>query len=203
MAPPSKNFTIIADGAIDADSPITADLMEDLRDNDIHLEEWLGLDYTAAQNHDHDATNSKAIDAANLTNKSGLLSTLIAQRTFAMNSGTWSFSTGSLGFDPVFMLINWVALPNSGGLKLICGWGKATSDTNETGTSFNDTSINVSVSSTAIMGFSVAAGLSATFATEQAGVTAWGSSNITVSTLTGAWSSTAQTGYANILVVGG
>ena len=61
MTVPSKNFTIIADSAIDADSPITADLEEDFRDNDIHLEEWLGKDYVAAQNHDHDGVNSKSV----------------------------------------------------------------------------------------------------------------------------------------------
>lgn len=61
MAAPSKNFTTIADSSIDADSPLTEDLMTDLRDNDIHLEEWLGKDYTAAANHDHDGVNSAAV----------------------------------------------------------------------------------------------------------------------------------------------
>lgn len=66
MAVPSKNFTVIPDTAIDADSPITADLMEDIRDNDIHLEEWLGKDYVANQNHDHDGVNSAiAVGALN------------------------------------------------------------------------------------------------------------------------------------------
>ena len=61
MAAPSKSFTVIADSSIDADSPLTEDLMTDLRDNDIHLEEWLGKDYTAATNHDHDGANSAAV----------------------------------------------------------------------------------------------------------------------------------------------
>ena len=64
MAAPSKSFTSVADSAIDADSPITADVMEDLRDNDIHLEEWLGDSYVAAKNHDHDNVNSKAVTLA-------------------------------------------------------------------------------------------------------------------------------------------
>ena len=42
MAAPSKSFTTIADSAIDADSPLTEDLMEDLRDNDIFLNEVMG-----------------------------------------------------------------------------------------------------------------------------------------------------------------
>ena len=61
MAVPSKTFTIIADSAIDADSPLTADLMEDFRNNDIFLEEWLGHSYVAAQDHDHDGVNSALI----------------------------------------------------------------------------------------------------------------------------------------------
>lgn len=58
MPAPSKNFTVIADGDIDPDSPITTGLMTKLRDNDIHLEEWLGKDYTAATNHTHDGVDS-------------------------------------------------------------------------------------------------------------------------------------------------
>ena len=61
MTVPTKNFTVVGDTVIDADSPVTAGLMEDLRDNDIHLEEWIGKDYTAAQNHDHNGVNSKTI----------------------------------------------------------------------------------------------------------------------------------------------
>ncbi len=61
MAVPSKNFTNIPDGDIDADSPLTETLMTQIRDSLVHLEEWLGLDYSAAKNHDHDGTNSKKI----------------------------------------------------------------------------------------------------------------------------------------------
>lgn len=61
MVAPSKNFTVIPDSDIDPDSPITTGLMTELRDNDIHLEEWLGLSFTAAQDHDHDGVNSAAV----------------------------------------------------------------------------------------------------------------------------------------------
>ena len=61
MPAPSKVFTTFADSAVDPDSPIDTTLMTGLRDNDIHLKEWLGLSYTAAQNHDHDGTNSKLV----------------------------------------------------------------------------------------------------------------------------------------------
>ena len=49
MVAPSKNFTVIADADIDPDSPVTTGLMTALRDNDIHLEEWLGLSATLKQ----------------------------------------------------------------------------------------------------------------------------------------------------------
>lgn len=62
MPVPSKNFTSIPDTSIDANSPITVSLMTQLRDNDIHLEEWLGLGFTAAQNHDHDGVNSAPLE---------------------------------------------------------------------------------------------------------------------------------------------
>jgi hypothetical protein len=58
MPAPSKNFTVIADSDIDPDSPITTGLMTKLRDNDIHLEEWLGGSYTAAVDHSHDGVDS-------------------------------------------------------------------------------------------------------------------------------------------------
>ena len=61
MTAPTKSFTTFADSAVDPDSPLDTALMTGLRDNDIHLEEWLGMDYAAAQNHDHDGANSKAV----------------------------------------------------------------------------------------------------------------------------------------------
>ncbi len=61
MVAPSKNFTIIPDADVDPDSPLTTTLVTGLRDNDIHNEEWIGKDFVAAQNHDHDGVNSKLI----------------------------------------------------------------------------------------------------------------------------------------------
>lgn len=61
MPAPSKSFTTIANGDIDPESPITTGLMTSLRDNDQHLEEWIGGSYTAAVDHDHDGVNSKLL----------------------------------------------------------------------------------------------------------------------------------------------
>jgi len=62
MTAPTKNFTAIADSAIDAESPITETLMTQMRDNMEHLEEWLGKDFAAAQNHNHDGVNSALVE---------------------------------------------------------------------------------------------------------------------------------------------
>lgn len=64
MPAPSKSFTVIADTDVDPDSPLTTGLMTALRDNDIHLEEWLGKDYTAAQNHTHDGVDSALVSVS-------------------------------------------------------------------------------------------------------------------------------------------
>lgn len=61
MPAPAKNFTVIPDSDIDPESPITTGLMTSLRDNDQHLEEWIGGSYTAAVDHDHDGVNSKLL----------------------------------------------------------------------------------------------------------------------------------------------
>lgn len=60
----SKSFTTITDAQVDADSPITQALMTALRDNHIHLREWLGASYTggAVQDHNHDGVNSALIE---------------------------------------------------------------------------------------------------------------------------------------------
>lgn len=64
MASITKAFTSVADAAIDPDSPITTSLMTALRDNAIHVREWLGASYYAGavQNHDHDGINSALVE---------------------------------------------------------------------------------------------------------------------------------------------
>lgn len=66
MAAPDKNFTDIPDTAVDAESPLDTTLMTQIRDNLNHLEEWLGKNYTAAVDHDHDGINSKRPAVTNL-----------------------------------------------------------------------------------------------------------------------------------------
>ncbi len=59
----SKTWVTIADTAVDPDSPIDTTLITGFRDNLVYLREWLGASYTAgaAQDHNHDGTNSAAV----------------------------------------------------------------------------------------------------------------------------------------------
>ena len=70
MAAPSAAFTVIPNGDIDPDSPITSGLMTSFRDNDQNLFAQLVGDpvgtptFTPAAEHDHDGVNSKAVNGA-------------------------------------------------------------------------------------------------------------------------------------------
>jgi hypothetical protein len=61
MAAPDFNWNTITATQTDADSVIDEILMEALRQNQIHLEQWLGDGYIAAKDHDHDEVNSKSV----------------------------------------------------------------------------------------------------------------------------------------------
>jgi hypothetical protein len=61
MAAPSKSWNTIIDGQVDADSPLDTTLMTAIRDNLVHLEEWLGGSHTAAVDHSHNGTDSALI----------------------------------------------------------------------------------------------------------------------------------------------
>ena len=63
MPAPSKSWVVITDSQVDSDSPLDTTLVTALRDDLIHLEEWLGHGYTAEQNHNHDGVNSKTVSA--------------------------------------------------------------------------------------------------------------------------------------------
>ena len=107
MAAPSKVFTVIADSRIDPDSPLDTTLFTDLRNNDIHLEEWLGHSYVAAQDHNHDSVNS-----ARISNFQVWLKDLFASGTFDL-----TMNTGAIPFPPSFCIVVGVA---SGGAA--AGW---------------------------------------------------------------------------------
>lgn len=105
MPVPSKNFTIIADSAVDPDSPLDTTLITALRDNTIHIEEWLGLSYAAAQDHDHDGVNSKSVVLANaVVTETKIAAAAVTQAKLKTTTGAGSLSltaatTGTYGLS--------------------------------------------------------------------------------------------------------
>ena len=67
MPAPSKAWVVITDGQVDAESPIDTTFLTGVRDNLIHLEEWLGHSYTAQQDHNHDNANSSYLGDATVS----------------------------------------------------------------------------------------------------------------------------------------
>lgn len=111
---PSKVFTVIPDGDVDPDSPVTTNLMSELRDNDIHLEEWLGLSFTAAQDHDHDGVNSHKVDFGDLLN-APVFALEKAIFDIVIDSGVSVIgSTGAVGFTPLVAIVNGIVSNISG-----------------------------------------------------------------------------------------
>ena len=107
MPPPAKPFTVIPDTKIDADSPVTEELMTFIRDNIEHLEEWLGKNYTAAVDHDHDGVNSKLTSVgssifwlnAPVTKFSGNPGTVYTTISIAADTGANTAKTAILGIS--------------------------------------------------------------------------------------------------------
>lgn len=64
MAAISKAWVTIADAAVDPDSPGDTTLMTGIRDDLVHLREWLGASFFAGavQDHNHDGSNSALIE---------------------------------------------------------------------------------------------------------------------------------------------
>ncbi len=102
MAAPSKAWVTIADSQVDADSPGDTTLVTGFRDDLVHLREWLGMSYTAAQNHDHDGVNSKltASAAAGSIGQGQLKTTTGAVSTSDAGHTNLTLPGGEYGFYP-------------------------------------------------------------------------------------------------------
>lgn len=109
MSVPSKNFTNIPDGDIDADSPLTETLMTQLRDSLVHLEEWLGVDFVAAKNHDHDGVNSKNIPAGAISPavQSEGNQVLSGGATWMPASGVYNYAGGGYVYPELYVDSEW------------------------------------------------------------------------------------------------
>lgn len=131
----TKSFTTIADAAIDPDSPLTTSLMTALRDNAIHVREWLGASYVAGavQDHNHDGLNSALIEIGPNYARNG---------SFESGEGAWTFTDYSGGSHAIYtanpasgakaLAISSTVLANGGGEAITseyvpCGTGESLS----------------------------------------------------------------------------
>lgn len=101
MASPSKNWSDIGDSRVDADSPLDTTLMTEIRDNLVHLKEWLGSSFTPAVDHDHDGINSKSPVLADST---------VTLSKLKVAEGSWS-STGTGDVDVYISIANYSHKP--------------------------------------------------------------------------------------------
>ncbi|MFZ3071895.1 MAG: hypothetical protein WA162_01485 [Thermodesulfobacteriota bacterium] len=104
MPAPSKNWTNVADSQIDADSPLDTTLVTSIRDNDIHVKEWLGYGYTANQAHDHDGVNSKLVVLASQTAGDYLLDSNPDMRSLALTASYVKIKETKVGVGGVFRI---------------------------------------------------------------------------------------------------
>lgn len=110
MTAPSKNWSNIADTQIDADSPLDTTLLTAIRDDLVHIKEWLGKDYAAAINHVHDGVDSAQISTANIiqTGAVGIFDDFLG---VAINPLLYA--------DSYCALSNYGGLPSCGTLKVV------------------------------------------------------------------------------------
>lgn len=121
----TKTFTVIADTAVDPDSPMDTVLVTALRDNDLHLREWLGASYIAGavQDHNHDGSNSAAIDVGPNYARNGSFESGATGWTFTPYSGGTVATNAINNADGATCLaISSTVLANGGGDALQSGF---------------------------------------------------------------------------------
>ena len=130
MAAITKSFSVIADSAADRDSPVDTALVTGLRDNDIHLREWLGASFTAGavQDHNHDGINSAAIEVGPSLNRNGSFEDGESGWTFTdFTGGSHAISTTVNQHGAQSIAITSTVLANGGGeaetSNIICAGG--------------------------------------------------------------------------------
>lgn len=96
MASPTYQWNQISSTQTDSESPIDTALMEGIRQNLIHLREWLGSSFAPAVDHDHDGINSKSVllaDGVVVTAK--LANASVTADKLKTARGSYSSSTGA------------------------------------------------------------------------------------------------------------
>lgn len=102
MPSPTYSWNNIASTQTDAESPLDTTLMEGIRQNLIHLKDWLGSGFTPAIDHDHDGVNSKSValaDGAVVTSK--LADAGVTASKLKMARGSYAASSGGTHYVTV------------------------------------------------------------------------------------------------------
>jgi hypothetical protein len=123
MPAPSKSFTALLDAEIAAGKRLTTEKMTKLRDALVHLEEWLGMDYTAAQNHNHDGVNSAEIEVGpNYLRNSSFEQGTTSWTTAAYTGGSVGTNTSNDMDGAQCLALTSTVLANGGGEAYSTGY---------------------------------------------------------------------------------
>jgi hypothetical protein len=123
MPAPSKTFTALTDAEIAAGKLLTTEKMTKIRDALSHLEEWLGKDYTAAQNHNHDGVNSAAVEVGpNYVRNPSFEDGTVSWTTSAYTGGSIATNTANDLDGATALGITSTVLANGGGDAVTTGY---------------------------------------------------------------------------------
>jgi len=114
----SKAWVTLLDAATDADSPVDQALVQGLRDDTVHLREWLGASYTAGavQDHNHDGVNSALVEIGPNALRNGSFESGTASWTLAAyTGGTLGTNTANDMDGATCLAITSTVLANGGG----------------------------------------------------------------------------------------
>ena len=118
MAAISKAWVTIGDAAVDPDSPGDTTLMTGIRDNLVHLREWLGASFFAGavQDHNHDGVNSASIQVGPNLVRNGSFEDDSAGWTITdYTGGSHAFSTSTRHHGAKSLAITSTSTGNGGG----------------------------------------------------------------------------------------
>lgn len=112
----TSSWSTISSAQTDADSPLDVVLMEGMRQNELHLYEWLGQGYTPSTAHNHNGVNSaNVILGINAVNSSAIVANSVTSTKLGSTSvelshlkftqGSWSSGSAYSTSDIVTVAI--------------------------------------------------------------------------------------------------
>lgn len=114
----SKSWVAITDAQVDPDSPLDTALITGLRDDLIHLREWMGASFTggAVQDHSHDGVNSTLVEVGpNALRNGSFENGLASWASTAFTGGTIATNTANHMDGATAVAITSTSTANGGG----------------------------------------------------------------------------------------